>query len=206
MCGPLYSAGCRLMAQRPEQDVVARACAGDPDALERIVRDQHPRVTRLLGRILGPREDLEDLVQTVFLETCRSLPRFRGDSTLSTFIGGITVKVAKRAMRPTAWIRRRGPMPEEPVATCVDPEDAAVGRSQLRRFRFLLENISKKKRIAFLLYEFEGMTVESIALHTGSSVHATRAQIYHARNELKALAAEDPHLRDIIGATADEEA
>ncbi len=183
----------------------AREDAPDARALDAIVREHQPRVTRLLVRMLGPRNDLEDLVQTVFLETCRSLCRFRGESSLSTFIGGITVKVAQRAMRPTAWIRRRGPMPPEPGATDASPEQIAVGREQLRRVRLALDHISKKKRVAFLLYEIEGMTVEEIAGHTGSSVAATYAQISHARKELRVLAEKDPYLRDFLETTRGED-
>src|SRR6185436_12549426 len=70
--------------------LVMRARAGDASALESVVRQQLPRVERLLRRLLGHRADMDDLVQTVFLEMCRALPGFRGDSSFSTFVGGIT--------------------------------------------------------------------------------------------------------------------
>lgn len=199
----LVAPGTELMVEQAD-DLVSRAIDGDPKAMERIVLEHQGRVTRLLVRMLGQRQDLEDLVQVVFLETMKSLCRFRGDSSLSTFIGGITVTVAKRTMRPTAWIRRRGPMPEEPAAGDASPERIAVGREQLRRVRIALENISKKKRVAFLLYVVEGMPVEAISEHTGSSVAATYAQINHARKELRRLAENDPYLRDFLDTAREE--
>jgi RNA polymerase sigma-70 factor (ECF subfamily) len=181
---------------------VDRLRAGDPDALERMAREEAPRVARLLGSILGPRAELEDLVQTVFLEACRALPRFRGDSSVSTFIGGITVRVARRAMRPSAWTRLRSVAPAEPVLT-IDPEQSAQASAQLRRLHRALSSIGDKKRVAFLLWSLEGMDVESIAALTDASVSATKSRIFHAQRELKRIASKDPALREVLEGGAD---
>jgi RNA polymerase sigma-70 factor (ECF subfamily) len=170
----------------------------DGVALDQIVRRQMPQVERLLLRILGPREDLEDLVQTVFLELCRALPRYRGSAPLSTFIGGITVRVARRAMRPPAFFRRRGPMTEEPTAIGTDPERTVTDQERMRRLRTALAKIGPKKRIAFALWAFDGMAVEEIAAVMGSTVAATRSRIHHAQRELRALAKRDPWLREAL--------
>lgn len=181
---------------------VDRLRAGDPDALERMAREEAPRVARLLGSILGPRAELEDLVQTVFLEACRALPRFRGDSSVSTFIGGITVRVARRAMRPSAWTRLRSSVPAEPVLT-IDPEQSAQASAQLRRLHRALSSIGDKKRVAFLLWSLEGMDVESIAELTDASVSATKSRIFHAQRELRRIASKDPALREVLEGGAD---
>ncbi len=181
----------------PTPASIEAAKAGDPTALEAIARSELPRVTRLLRRLLGPREDLEDLVQTVFLELCRALPRFRGDSALSTFVGGITVQVARRAMRPTAWVRFRSEADTEPTSR-ERPDHGATRAEQVRRIRAVLEDIAPKKRIAFSLWAFEGMDVRAIAKMTGASVSATRSRIFYAQKALKAEAAADPYLRELL--------
>lgn len=171
----------------------------DVEVLDGIVVSQLPRVERLLLRILGPRGDLEDLVQTVFLETCRAMPRFRGGCALSTFIGGITVRVARRAMRPSPWWRRRGAMPAEEVrAPDPDLDRQVMASEQLRRVRAALTGMSPEKRIAFLLWALEGLSVAEIAGMTGASCSATRSRIYQARSALKAQAATDPYLKELI--------
>lgn len=166
--------------------------------LEAVVRSELPRVERLLLRILGPRRDLEDLVQTVFLELCRALPTHRGDSSVSTFVGGITVNVARRAMRRSAFFTRRGPMPEHAVAPGGAPDEDAAAREQLARVRAALEGIGPKKRIAFALWAFDGMDVGEIAEVMGASVAATRSRIHYAQKELRQKASRDPILRELI--------
>ncbi len=182
-----------------EADLVARAKAGDGEALGLIAQEELPRVERLLARILGPREDLEDLVQNVFVELCRALPSFRSESKLSTFVGGITVRVARRALRPSAWTRRRAPMPLDVVAEeHIDPERETLVRDRMRRVHRALDGIKPKKRIALTLYVFEGMTPAEIAELTGTKEHTVRSRIWHARRELVAAARRDPVLRELV--------
>jgi RNA polymerase sigma-70 factor (ECF subfamily) len=175
-----------------------RARAGDARELEAIARRELPRVERLLRRLLGSRGDMEDLVQNVFVEMCRALPGFRGDSTISTFVGGITVRVARRAMRPSAWVRFRSPMPEEAPPGPHRTDDSATAAEQLRRLDVALARLSADKRIAFVLWAIEGKDVEAIAQMVGASVPATRSRIHYAQKELKAFAATDPYLADLV--------
>jgi len=176
-----------------------RGRAGDPRELEAIARRELPRVERLLRRLLGHRADMEDLVQNVFVEMCRALPTFRGDSTISTFVGGITVQIARRAMRPTAWVRFRAPMPEEQPPGPDRTDDNAVAAEQLRRVDAALGKISPDKRIAFVLWAIDGKDVETVAKMVGASVAATRSRIHYAQRELKAFAASDPYLSELVG-------
>lgn len=180
------------------RESIDRARAGDPAELQAIARRELPRVERTLRKLLGHRSDMDDLVQNVFVEMCRALPGFRGESSLSTFIGGITIRVARRAMRPTAWVRFRSAMPEEPIAGFDRPHDNAVAGEQLRRLHAALEKISADKRIAFVLWALDGKEVETIAEMVSASVAATRSRIHYAQKELKAIAARDPYLRELL--------
>jgi len=179
-----------------EPALVARAQAGDSVALREIAERELPRVERLLGRILGQRRDFEDLVQNVFLELCRALPTFRGQSKLSTFVGGITVRVARRALRPSAFEKRRGAMPLELVSRGQGPERSAIASERLRKLHAALDRVGPKKRIAFTLWALEGMSPTEIAALTDVKVHTVRSRIYHARHELMA----DPTVRGLLGA------
>jgi RNA polymerase sigma-70 factor (ECF subfamily) len=181
-------------------DLLADALRADKAALNRLVRAEIPRVERLLVRILGPRSDLPDLVQTVFLELCRALPSFRGDSTFSTFVGGITVRVARRTMRPSLWLVRRSPMPDSSEAKGPDPEASAELGESIRRSQRVLQKLSPDKRIAFSLWAFEGMEMQAIAEMMGASLSATRSRVFYAQKELRRHAATDPYLRDLLGA------
>lgn len=185
-------------------DLVARARRGDAAAIESLTRTHLPQVERMLYRILGPRKDIEDLVQNVFLEMCRVLPRFRGDSTFSTFLGGITVHVARRAMRPTAWQRRRADLADEEAGHGGTPEQEVADRERMRRLRRALDGLSDNHRIAFSLWAFEGTDPATIAELTGATLSATRSRIFYAQKYLRQAAERDPWLSEWLGGTDDE--
>jgi RNA polymerase sigma-70 factor (ECF subfamily) len=184
---------------------LTRARAGDGDALDLLVRAELPRVARLLTRILGPRADLSDLVQVVFLELCRALPSFRGDSSFSTFVGGITVRVARRAMRPTAWWSRQRPLPETLSDDHISPERSAELAEGVRRCQRALEKLSPDKRVAFSLWAFEELDVAQISELTGASISATRSRIFYAQKELRKRAENDPWLSELFGGSDERE-
>lgn len=181
---------------------VDAARRGDPAALEAIARAELPRVERTLLKLLGPRNDLEDLVQNVFVELCRALPRFRGDSQISSFVGGITIRVARRAMRPTAWYRRRVDVQIEAVEPSASPDRQVDAQEALRRVRKALESVAPKKRIAFMLWALDGKTPQEIAEMTNTSLSATRSRIFYAKKELEKRAANDPFLKELLGEDA----
>lgn len=177
--------------------MILRAQAGEPDALDWLVRCYAARVEGLLVRILGRRQDLDDLVQNAFLETLRARPSFRGESAFSSFIAGITVRVARRALRPGLVARLRAPLSDEELsAQQPAPDHQLEAQRRLARVRAALEHLSEPKRVAFLLWSLEGLSPEEIARMMDASVAATRSRIHYAQKELLARAAKDASLRE----------
>jgi RNA polymerase sigma factor (sigma-70 family) len=161
-----------------------------------LVRAELPRVERLLGRLLGPRHDLDDLVQTVFLEACRAFGRYRGEGSPGAFIGGIAVQVARRAMRGSAFSRHRAELSDQMEGASADPEQAYSRAQLMARVRHALERLAPPKRIAFALWALEGLEVQEIASLMHASVAATRSRIFYAQKELRQMASRDPVLRE----------
>ena len=73
--------------------LVARARAGDRAAFRKLFERHRNDVSRLAYRMVGPRSDLEDLVQEVFVQVHKSLRDFRGEARFSTWLHRVTVNV-----------------------------------------------------------------------------------------------------------------
>lgn len=184
-------------ASELERAQVARAQAGDPAALDWLVRRHSTLVERMLLRILGPRQDMDDLIQNTFVETLRALPSFRGESGTATFVAGIAVRVARRALRPSLVARFRSELHEEELFAEDGLADTQLeAQRRLRHVRAALARVAEPKRVAFLLWALEGMSPERIAEVMEASLSATRSRIYHAQKELLARASKDPVLRE----------
>ena len=181
-----------------EPDLVARCQRGDKEALGELYRRYRSEVARNLHRMLGPgRGDLEDVLQEVFIEVFRSIPRFRGDARVSTWLYRVCVNVALQRLRKR---KRRAevsadevpePAPSDGGET---PERALDNRRRLDAVYRLLDELSPKKRVVFILHEIEGREPKEIAGIVGAPVLTVRTRLHYARKEFYALAARDARL------------
>lgn len=81
------------------ETVAARAARGDRAAFGEIVAAHQGRVARLVSRLLGWSDDVEDVVQDVFAAALEHLPRFRGESNLGTWLATIAVNKCRSVLR-----------------------------------------------------------------------------------------------------------
>ncbi len=171
--------------------LVDGARRGEPTAFRELFRLHVARVHRMVHRMVGATSDLDDLVQTVFVEAFRSLPGFRGESLFSTWLGRIAVRVTMRAVkRPTVTT-----VPIEAVERSLsdpsNPDDSARANEGARHLDSLLAALKPKKRAAFVLHALEGFSIEETAAMVGASVAATKVRIHDARRELERRARKD---------------
>jgi RNA polymerase sigma-70 factor (ECF subfamily) len=198
--------------------LLAGCRAGRPEALERFFRTYGSMVEGVIGRLVGPTPDFEDLVQTTFTEALGNLGRFRGEARLSTWLCGIAVHVAQHHLR-AGKVRRHVPLelvggeraPAPPALVDPGGADRTIdGRRLASRLHAVLDRISARKRIALMLYVMEDRSVEEIAALMGATQTATRSRMYFARRELRKLTRADAELRELaeglLGTRAETEA
>ncbi len=107
-----------------DADLVDRFQHGDHRAFDEIVRRYQDRVFTLCRRWLDDAQSAEETAQDVFIALYRSLPGFRGESQLSTWVFKVTLNHCKnhRMYRTRRGYRRHeslGPQPDDaPSASC----------------------------------------------------------------------------------------
>jgi len=183
----------KLAAQRglhtSDTELAVAAATGDAAAFAELYGRYADRVFARLTHLIGPSHDREDVFQQVFLELHRALPRFRGDSSLSTFLYRITINVAYDHLRRRG--RRAGDHDPNALEALITgdptPEDRARRREELHLIFSLLEHIKPKKRMAFVLVAVEGLSLGEAAELLGAQTDAVKQRVLHARRELVAL-------------------
>lgn len=155
------------------------------------VETHRERTVGLAWRLLGgDRAAAEDVAQQAFLAAWRALPRFRDESTLSTWLHRIVVRQARSHQRWTNVRRRLGWKAADPVVA--DP--APRGDHGLRRrIAEALMSLSAGQREAFVLVHMEGMTVTEAAETLSRAPGTIKSHLHRA---LKALRAELGDLRE----------
>jgi RNA polymerase sigma-70 factor (ECF subfamily) len=188
-------------------EVIQRCRAGDRDAFRALFALHRSEVARLVHRMLGASNDLEDVIQEVFLQVHRSIKDFRGNSRFTTWLYRLTVNVVlmhRRAARSrpaltepldTQLARDSGPLPDEQVARL----------ARIRAFYRLLDRLTDKKRVVFVLHELEGMSPADIGKVVGAPVLTVRTRLFYARRELAELLREEPTLAALADLFAAEE-
>src|SRR5437588_11703634 len=91
--------------------LVARAKAGDLEALEALYRAFETPVYNLALRVLRRPEDAEDVLQETFLEVVRSIKQYRGEGQLWGWIRQIAAPKALRRIG-VALVREAGQLPD----------------------------------------------------------------------------------------------
>lgn len=180
-------------------DLVEQCRRGDRAALEQVFTAHAPYLERLLGRVVGPRAEVEDLLQATFGAAITGFARFRGEAQVRTWLARIAVRIAHEHLRRAEY-RKRGELPSMEAI----PDDALDGRraednldqrQRAQRLYAHLSAIGPKKRIAFLLHVVEGHPIDEVAALMGASSTATKSRIFWARRELMKRASRDPWLK-----------
>jgi RNA polymerase sigma-70 factor (ECF subfamily) len=170
-------------------ELVERCKRGDRDALGHFYRTYRHEVARNLHRVLGPgRGDLDDVLQEVFIEVFKSIPRFRGDSKISTWLYRVCVNVALQRLRK----RRRLAEVQTPdgpeVRDDANPQRSLEARERITAVYRILDELAPKKRVVFILHEIEGREPKEIAGIVGAPVLTVRTRLHYARKEFFARA------------------
>ncbi len=80
------------------EDVIERACRGEPDAQREIYEAFFPRVYRLVRRIVGE-SDADDVSQDAFVQLLSKLNTFQGNSEFSTWVHRVAVNQSLQHVR-----------------------------------------------------------------------------------------------------------
>ncbi|MBV9337845.1 MAG: sigma-70 family RNA polymerase sigma factor [Solirubrobacterales bacterium] len=167
-----------MTGQLDDEILVRAAQEGDLDAFEELVRRYQVPVYRVALRMLGVRADAQDAAQETFVRAWRSLPRFRGGSTLSTWLYRI---VTRRCLDKLAKRRATEALDEIEVEDDLDPAQAAERREQLRAVTHAIATLPADQRAALVLREFEGLSYQEVAEVLGTSLAAVKGRIHRAR-------------------------
>ncbi len=189
----------------PDRELVLRWQGGEEQAFEVLIERHQKRVFRLLMRMLGSREEAEDVTQETFLSLHRHGRRFRGEARFSTFVYRVAANAALNRRRSLGRARTRKKKYAErqeagehlPYAPR-DPEDATLGKQLSEHVRDALQTLSPSLRMPVVLYDIEGLAYGEIAEILGVAEGTIKSRIHRARRALR------DELRGVLGRGPEE--
>jgi RNA polymerase sigma-70 factor, ECF subfamily len=177
-------------------ELVARARLGDVDAFNEIVERTSPGVHGLALRLTGNEDDACDVVQEAYLRAFRSIRRFRGDASVTTWLYRIVANCSANHHRTSR--RRRETALNAPVAEAVVSFEALEAGSDgliLRvderdRLIAALDRLSPALRAPIVLHDVYGLAHADIGASLGISRSASKVRLHRARRQLKEVLGE----------------
>ena len=177
-----------------EATLVQRCASKDESACAELVGEHQRMVVQLATNLLSDRDEALDLSQEVFLRVFRTIHRFRGQSSLKTWIYRIAVNQARNRHR--FWRRRhRADLVslDEHVAAHGEfvsggepsPERALAQKELAARLQHALDSLPFDQRTVIVLREVDGLSYEEIAFSLGVAIGTVKSRLTRARQELR---------------------
>jgi RNA polymerase sigma-70 factor, ECF subfamily len=166
------------------------AClAGNRAAFDVVVHRYQRQVYQLCYRFVPRHEDASDLAQDVFVRAYRGLGGFKGDAALATWLYRIAVNVClNRTGLKTPRHESLDMSNDRHADTRAERADARLLRGErTAEVRAAIAKLPDKQRATLILRVYHEMPHAEIAGILGSSVGATKANLFHALANLKKL-------------------
>lgn len=188
-----------------DESLLERARAGDEDAFLSIYTRHRVAIYRFACRLLGDAAAAEDVTHDCFLSLFKHAERFdtaRGVSLrtyLFAAVRNLSLKHFRRAAHETlfdeAADERSAPDTEQPLSRMLEAELSATVRAAV-------ENLPALQREVLILFEFENLSLQEIAVVVGAEVNTVKSRLARARAGLRRTLV--PHLErraELVGAS-----
>ena len=190
-----------------DAELVRRFHAGDEAAFVEIMTRYREKIYGIVLGLLRNHADAEEIAQDTFIRAHRGLARFRGDSSLATWLHRIAVNLARN--RYWYFFRRRRhatlsldcAVSDESAATFADliastepnPAQASASGEFTAQVAACMEKLEPSHREILTLRNVLHRSYDEIAAALGINVGTVKSRIARARSNLRAaLAANCP--------------
>ncbi len=170
-----------------ELALVERFRRGDDSAFEEIVEQHAAEVAALANRLLGWPGDVDDVVQDVFVAAFVGLKKFRGESSLRTWLFTITVNQCRRyrfrRLRHLRLVTREDAAPRASPDRSGDRQ--AMDQETFARVRHAVQRLPRKYREVVVLRYLQGLETGEICALLGITANALQVRLNRARKRLR---------------------
>lgn len=178
--------------ERTDAELIAAVLSGDTSSFEPLVKKYQPRVFATARRYARRENEVEDIVQEVFLKAFQKLRSYRGEAPFEHWLMRLAVRTCYDFLRfhlrnreanftdiseqDTDWLERFN------TGSAEANEKAAAARELVNR---VMNKLSPAARLVITLLEIEDRSVKEVAALTGWSVPLVKVRAFRARAEMR---------------------
>ena len=171
-----------------EQELIARVLEGDHDAFKEIVKKYESRVAATVIGMLGYCTEAEDIGQEAFVRLFKSLHKFRGESSLGTYLTRIAInlslnEIRRRGRRRQTYLTNS----EEQTEKLADSENQNKQKETSELVQRGLQKLPAKFRTVIVLRLIDGYSTEETAKILNLPVGTVLSRLSRAQMKLKKI-------------------
>ena len=174
------------MRDGTDAELIAAVLAGDTTAFTVLVRRYRDQYTRFAMRMLGTREDADEVLQDAFLRAYKALGQCSDRERFGAWLYQIVANQCRtRATRRGRYERRF--IRDETVIDETANDHPADDRALRDEIQHALDQLPAEQREAFVLKHVEDLSYEEIAEITGAGISALKMRVKRACERLREL-------------------
>lgn len=181
-------------AETADAALVQAAQAGDARALQVLLAKHAPRIGRFAAKMCRSPSEAEDVVQDTLLAAMRTLPGFRGQAQVSTWLYQIARSFCiKKRRRTRSVIQGDAAIGDEEsaemraLASADIQADERLDQAQLgQAVQQAMDKLAPMYREVLLLRDVEGLTAPEVADALGLKIEAVKSRLHRARLAVRA--------------------
>ncbi len=163
-----------------EKKFIERLKKGDEDAYREFMALYKDTVYRIIYSFSGMAPEIDDIAQEVFIAVFRKIHKFRGNSSLSTWLYRVTINKCKDYLR-----KRRTDTVELTDSIISGRPDVLDTLLNKARAKALLSSLSEKFRSVVILREIEALSYNEIAATLKIPLGRVKIMLWRARKKMK---------------------
>ena len=178
----------------PDKELIAKVLEGNPESFEPLVVKYQPRVFAIARRYARREDEVEDIVQTVFMKAYTKLSSYRGDAPFehwlmrtATFTCYDFLRKHQRnrewnatdlSTEENEWLENMG------VDTTEKEANQSAAKALVDR---LLERLKPDDRMIITMLDLEQKSVKEIAKLTDFTESNVKVRAHRARDKMKKI-------------------
>ncbi len=191
------NAGTITLVNLNDSEIIESFAEGNIEkAATSLVRKYQNFVFATAYRYLSSYDDADDVSQEVFIKAIKNIKKFRGDSSLKTWLYKITVNLSLNTLKKNKlknFFSLSDPNNnfENTLLEDSNPEKVYQNSEFEEKFHQLLNQLPEKQRETFILRHYEELPYEEISKLLGTSVGGLKANYHQAVKKLGQFLKED---------------
>jgi RNA polymerase sigma-70 factor (ECF subfamily) len=185
-----------------DRRLVRRLKQGDERAFQELVHTYQDRIFGMVFRMIGNRQEAEDIAQEVFISVHRGIANYRGEGRFYTWLYRIASNTCKNRIKylsgrnfhrssdidetPAAHTQGEDGGPVHSLQSVVPGPEATVAGNRLERaVQDEIAQLEPEHRLLIVLRDIQGLSYAEIITITGLQEGTLKSRLHRARLALK---------------------